>query len=153
VRKIAKEHDVDISQIRGSGIAGRVTKDDILAYVEQGGKAERREGGKVEERRTKARRAKAQESKAGSKARRSNGSKAKPAACRARRVPAPPTWAPGESDHVERMSPMRKPHRRAHGRQPPHVRARALGVRGELLAHRQDPRDEESRLSSAPGSR
>jgi 2-oxoglutarate dehydrogenase E2 component (dihydrolipoamide succinyltransferase) len=33
VRKIAKEHNVDISQIRGSGIAGRVTKDDILSYI------------------------------------------------------------------------------------------------------------------------
>ncbi len=33
VRKIAKEHNVDISQIHGSGIAGRVTKDDILAFI------------------------------------------------------------------------------------------------------------------------
>jgi 2-oxoglutarate dehydrogenase E2 component (dihydrolipoamide succinyltransferase) len=33
VRKIAKEHNIDISQIRGSGIAGRVTKDDILAFI------------------------------------------------------------------------------------------------------------------------
>ena len=33
VRKIAKEHNVDISQIRGTGLGGRVTKDDILAYV------------------------------------------------------------------------------------------------------------------------
>jgi 2-oxoglutarate dehydrogenase E2 component (dihydrolipoamide succinyltransferase) len=33
VRKIAKEHNVDISQVPGSGIAGRVTKDDILAFV------------------------------------------------------------------------------------------------------------------------
>src|SRR5262249_57564720 len=33
VRKIAKEHDVDISQIHGTGIAGRVTKDDILAFI------------------------------------------------------------------------------------------------------------------------
>jgi pyruvate dehydrogenase E2 component (dihydrolipoyllysine-residue acetyltransferase) len=33
VRRIAKEHNIDISQIRGSGIAGRVTKDDILAFV------------------------------------------------------------------------------------------------------------------------
>jgi 2-oxoglutarate dehydrogenase E2 component (dihydrolipoamide succinyltransferase) len=33
VRKIAKEHNVDISQIHGTGIAGRVTKDDILAFV------------------------------------------------------------------------------------------------------------------------
>jgi 2-oxoglutarate dehydrogenase E2 component (dihydrolipoamide succinyltransferase) len=33
VRKIAKEHNVDISQIRGTGISGRVTKDDILAFI------------------------------------------------------------------------------------------------------------------------
>ena len=33
VRKIAKEHNVDISQIHGTGIAGRVTKDDILGYL------------------------------------------------------------------------------------------------------------------------
>ena len=33
VRKIAKEHNIDISQIHGTGIAGRVTKDDILAFI------------------------------------------------------------------------------------------------------------------------
>jgi 2-oxoglutarate dehydrogenase E2 component (dihydrolipoamide succinyltransferase) len=33
VRKIAEEHHVDISQIRGTGIKGRVTRDDILAFV------------------------------------------------------------------------------------------------------------------------
>jgi pyruvate dehydrogenase E2 component (dihydrolipoamide acetyltransferase) len=33
VRKIAKEHNVDIAKIRGTGLGGRVTKDDILAYV------------------------------------------------------------------------------------------------------------------------
>jgi 2-oxoglutarate dehydrogenase E2 component (dihydrolipoamide succinyltransferase) len=33
VRRIAKEHNVDIAQIRGTGIAGRVTKDDILAFI------------------------------------------------------------------------------------------------------------------------
>jgi len=36
VRKIAKEHNVDISQIRGTGISGRVTKDDILAFIDGG---------------------------------------------------------------------------------------------------------------------
>ena len=36
VRRIAKEHNVDIGQIRGSGIGGRVTKDDILAFIEGG---------------------------------------------------------------------------------------------------------------------
>lgn len=37
VRKIAAEHGVDITQLQGSGISGRVTKSDILAYVEGGG--------------------------------------------------------------------------------------------------------------------
>jgi pyruvate dehydrogenase E2 component (dihydrolipoamide acetyltransferase) len=36
VRKIAAEHGVDIRQITGSGIAGRVTKNDILGYIEKG---------------------------------------------------------------------------------------------------------------------
>jgi pyruvate dehydrogenase E2 component (dihydrolipoamide acetyltransferase) len=34
VRRIAKEHNVDISQIPGSGIGGRVTKHDILGYLD-----------------------------------------------------------------------------------------------------------------------
>src|SRR5687768_5238359 len=34
VRRIAKEHNVDITQIAGSGIGGRVTKHDILGYLE-----------------------------------------------------------------------------------------------------------------------
>jgi 2-oxoglutarate dehydrogenase E2 component (dihydrolipoamide succinyltransferase) len=36
VRKIAKEHNVDIGQIAGSGIGGRVTKQDILGFLETG---------------------------------------------------------------------------------------------------------------------
>jgi 2-oxoglutarate dehydrogenase E2 component (dihydrolipoamide succinyltransferase) len=36
VRRIAKEHNVDIAQIAGSGIGGRVTKHDILGYIERG---------------------------------------------------------------------------------------------------------------------
>ena len=39
VRKIAKEHHVDISQIHGTGIAGRVTKDDILGFIGSGSAA------------------------------------------------------------------------------------------------------------------
>src|SRR6266540_1517757 len=35
VRKIAAEHSVDISRIPGSGLAGRVTKQDILGYIER----------------------------------------------------------------------------------------------------------------------
>jgi 2-oxoglutarate dehydrogenase E2 component (dihydrolipoamide succinyltransferase) len=37
VRKIAAEHDVDISAIAGTGHAGRVTKRDILNFIEQRG--------------------------------------------------------------------------------------------------------------------
>ena len=33
VRKIAKEHNVDVSKVSGTGLAGRVTKDDILAFI------------------------------------------------------------------------------------------------------------------------
>src|SRR5689334_2813863 len=35
VRKIAREHDVDITQLTGTGLSGRVTKEDILAHVQQ----------------------------------------------------------------------------------------------------------------------
>ena len=35
VRKIAKENNVDISQIQGTGVSGRVTKNDILDYIQQ----------------------------------------------------------------------------------------------------------------------
>ncbi|MEO7133709.1 MAG: biotin/lipoyl-containing protein, partial [Vicinamibacterales bacterium] len=36
VRKIAKEHSVDIGRIQGSGIGGRVTKQDILGFIDGG---------------------------------------------------------------------------------------------------------------------
>ena len=36
VRKLAKEHNLDPSQIRGSGMGGRVTREDVLAYVQAG---------------------------------------------------------------------------------------------------------------------
>ncbi len=39
VRKIAAEHQVDIGRIPGSGIAGRVTKKDILSFIESGAAA------------------------------------------------------------------------------------------------------------------
>ena len=37
VARIASEHSIDVGQIEGSGRGGRVTKKDILAFVEQGG--------------------------------------------------------------------------------------------------------------------
>ncbi|MEO6590452.1 MAG: biotin/lipoyl-containing protein, partial [Pyrinomonadaceae bacterium] len=36
VRNIAKEHGVDISRLKGSGMSGRVTKKDILSFIESG---------------------------------------------------------------------------------------------------------------------
>jgi pyruvate dehydrogenase E2 component (dihydrolipoamide acetyltransferase) len=36
VRKIASEHQLDISRIPGTGFAGRVTKQDILGFIERG---------------------------------------------------------------------------------------------------------------------
>ena len=85
VRKIAKEHNVDIAQIHGSGIAGRVTKDDILAFVGKQGQEgqERREG---------------QEGWEG----KGHRVPAQPPA------PAAPKFTPGAGDVVEKMSVMRK---------------------------------------------
>jgi pyruvate dehydrogenase E2 component (dihydrolipoamide acetyltransferase) len=37
VRRIAREHNVDITKIQGTGINGRVTKQDILGFIETGG--------------------------------------------------------------------------------------------------------------------
>jgi pyruvate dehydrogenase E2 component (dihydrolipoamide acetyltransferase) len=39
VRKIAAEHGLDIAALQGSGIAGRVTKKDILGFIESGAQA------------------------------------------------------------------------------------------------------------------
>jgi pyruvate dehydrogenase E2 component (dihydrolipoamide acetyltransferase) len=39
VRKIAKEHGVDISRLEGTGMSGRVTKNDILSFIESGNAA------------------------------------------------------------------------------------------------------------------
>jgi pyruvate dehydrogenase E2 component (dihydrolipoyllysine-residue acetyltransferase) len=39
VRKIAQEHGVDIAGLEGTGMSGRVTKNDILSYIESGSQA------------------------------------------------------------------------------------------------------------------
>jgi 2-oxoglutarate dehydrogenase E2 component (dihydrolipoamide succinyltransferase) len=78
VRKIAKEHHVDITRLNGTGISGRVTKKDILAYVDSG--------------------AGARPPLTGTAAK----VKARPAA------PAPQPFAPGENVRIEKMSVMRK---------------------------------------------
>ena len=39
VRKIAAEHNIDIAQLEGTGASGRVTKNDILSFIESGATA------------------------------------------------------------------------------------------------------------------
>jgi pyruvate dehydrogenase E2 component (dihydrolipoamide acetyltransferase) len=36
VRKIARENNIDLSQVEGSGLGGRITKQDITAFLEKG---------------------------------------------------------------------------------------------------------------------
>ena len=35
VQRLVRQHGIDVSQVRGTGLSGRVTKDDVLRYVEQ----------------------------------------------------------------------------------------------------------------------
>jgi 2-oxoisovalerate dehydrogenase E2 component (dihydrolipoyl transacylase) len=36
VRRLVREHDIDVAQLRGTGAGGRVTRDDVLAFIEKG---------------------------------------------------------------------------------------------------------------------
>jgi len=40
VRKIAEEHGIDLKQLEGTGMSGRVTKNDILSFIESGAPAQ-----------------------------------------------------------------------------------------------------------------
>ncbi len=44
VRKIAREHGVSLSQISGTGLGGRITKQDIMAFIERQGSQPARVG-------------------------------------------------------------------------------------------------------------
>ena len=113
VRKIAKEHNVDISRIHGSGIAGRVTKDDILGFIagQEGRKAEGQEfraGGQERQEGRAGRqegKAEGEEGKAGrqeGKAEREEGKAGRQEGKAGRQEGS------GAGDVVEKMSPMRK---------------------------------------------
>jgi 2-oxoglutarate dehydrogenase dihydrolipoamide succinyltransferase (E2 component) len=39
VARLAQEHDVDLNQVSGSGLGGRITKKDVLAYLDERDKA------------------------------------------------------------------------------------------------------------------
>jgi pyruvate dehydrogenase E2 component (dihydrolipoamide acetyltransferase) len=83
VRNIAREHGVDIAQLEGTGASGRVTKNDILSFIESG---------------------------ATTTAPPPQASPAtRPAQALSTPQPAPaPSIQPGEGDRVEAMSVMRR---------------------------------------------
>ncbi|HEX8456241.1 MAG TPA: dihydrolipoamide acetyltransferase family protein [Pyrinomonadaceae bacterium] len=91
VRNIAREHNIDITQLEGTGMSGRVTKNDILSFIESGASTQQQPEAPQQQ----------------------------PAAARAPQQPAvqtPPPAAPpqaphvqpGAGDRVEPMSVMRK---------------------------------------------
>lgn len=82
VRKIARENNVDISRIQGSGVSGRVTKNDILDFLQQ------------------------PEGAAAPAAASARPQPGQPPAAPPRS--APPAFAPGESHRIEPLSVMRK---------------------------------------------
>jgi len=91
VRKIAKEHHVDISQIRGTGLGGRVTKDDILAYVGSASAPTTGAG-----------------AGAASASVPTTTAGASPRSAPPSQAPVPPKPTFGAGDVTEKMSPMRK---------------------------------------------
>ena len=83
VRKIAQEHNVDISKLEGTGLSGRVTKNDILSFIESGAPAP------------------------AAPQRTAEAPRAQPAP-QMQEVVAPPPPKPQLGDRVEQMSVMRK---------------------------------------------
>ena len=79
VRKIASEHGIDIKQLEGTGMSGRVTKNDILSFIESGSPAQATAAAPVKQQ------------------------PAVPAP-----VQPPAAIKPGEGDRVEQMTVMRK---------------------------------------------
>lgn len=85
VRKIAQEHNVDISQLEGTGLSGRVTKNDILSFIESGTAAPAAQAAPPRKAETAA-----------------------PASTPVQEVVAPPPPKPQTGDRVEQMTVMRK---------------------------------------------
>jgi pyruvate dehydrogenase E2 component (dihydrolipoamide acetyltransferase) len=78
VRKIAAEHGIDVSRLEGTGASGRVTKNDILSYIESGAAAP------------------------------ASDTRAAAPAAEAPTAPQAPPARPAEGDRVEPMSVMRR---------------------------------------------
>jgi pyruvate dehydrogenase E2 component (dihydrolipoamide acetyltransferase) len=83
VRKIAEEHGIDIKSLEGTGMSGRVTKNDILSFIESGAPAQA----------------------PATSTRPASPQPAPPAGAGAQ---PPPATKPLEGDRVEQMSVMRK---------------------------------------------
>jgi pyruvate dehydrogenase E2 component (dihydrolipoamide acetyltransferase) len=93
VRNIAKEHGIDISRLEGTGMSGRVTKNDILSFIESGAGA-----AGAETTATAATPASAPSTQTGPTA----------PAIQAPAAHTPPPVQPAAGDRVEPMSVMRK---------------------------------------------
>src|SRR5262249_28118718 len=112
VRKIAEEHGVDIAQIEGTGIGGRVTKQDILSFIEKRPAAKE---AAVEEAPEEERQEKEEERKAVPEAPAPGAPPAPPPAPPPLRAPAaaeaevgPPPYTEGDRVEIEPMSVMRR---------------------------------------------
>jgi 2-oxoglutarate dehydrogenase E2 component (dihydrolipoamide succinyltransferase) len=86
VRKIAQEHGVDIAKLDGTGLSGRVTKNDILSFIESGTPADAGQA----------------------KATPSTYTPPAPVVVTAPVLAPPPATKPAEGDRVESMTLMRK---------------------------------------------
>ena len=107
VRRIAKEHDVDIQQIQGTGISGRVTKHDILGFIESGGSTGSPQVGSTGSPQAGST-GSPQVGSTGSPRAASTGAQAG-AGAQARTIPTPgPVYKPGENVQIVPMSVMRK---------------------------------------------
>ena len=87
VRNIAREHGIDISRLEGTGMSGRVTKNDILSFIESGAALTPQQAMQTAGAPTQA-----------------STAQAVPQAPQQ----APPIIAPAMEDRVEQMSAMRK---------------------------------------------
>ncbi|HET8674387.1 MAG TPA: dihydrolipoamide acetyltransferase family protein, partial [Blastocatellia bacterium] len=107
VRKIAKEHGIEISQIEGTGISGRVTKNDILSFIENRGVAEKAAAEKAAAEKAAAEKAPAQPA-AATAAPTTRAPQPLRAPAPAETEVGPPPFAEGDRYEIEPMSMMRR---------------------------------------------
>src|SRR5205085_1529666 len=86
VRNIAREHGIDISRLEGTGMSGRVTKNDILSFIESGAALSPQQAMQATQAQTPS----------------------APTMPQAPALQTPPIIPPAAEDRVEQMSVMRK---------------------------------------------